>query len=536
MEGKFITDAINMMSKEYIIVADENRKIIEVSNNVNKLFADASFPETCLEYFANARNNEILSYKKKKYRVEINHINKYYAIVFRECTKEKDLEAQIENLDILAKNYEMLFNNFGDTSMYVTDEKGITTWVGRSVAGTCGVPPEYMIGKSVYDLEEEGIFYPSVTVKVLESLTNESIIQRTAKGIEAMSMGFPLFDKNNKLVKVISFSKKITDVNINLESNDEYKADIFYPELITNSAKMLNVKDMIVTCSKVDSPIFLYGEKGIGKRAVAKCIHRMSKRSNSPFECLNVEKYSKNELMEILFGKNNFHQGMIYRAMGGTLYITNLYGLPYDVQKRLFRIIKTSTATDQNNKEISIDIRFIAGANNRVSIDDIEKNHHCKFLSFMFQALEITIPPLRDRREDIILLLKSYVDIYSKRYDGYCAFTPEAMQKLYAYDWCGNKTELKNFVRKCVLNEAQNLFDVEDLPDYIVYNQYDETDSDFVIPDDITLGEAVEKLEIYMIKKALSGNVTAKEAAEELGITQSMLTRKMQKYQLTKEL
>lgn len=518
-------------TKEYVIITDLERSILIVSDNVRGLFQEAAYPETCMDYFARARHQEILTYKKKKYRVEVNKAESGYIIIFRDCTKELELGRQVENLDALAENYEMLFNRFGDSSMYVTDGKGITTWVGSQVAHSCGVSSEYLIGKSVYDLEEEGVFYPSITVRVLESLNYETIVQNTKTGYQAIAMGFPLFDKNNHLVKVISFSKKFKAKDIaDKEFAPDYEIDMFYPEIISGDLAMNEVKNMVEACSKVDTPAIIYGEAGVKKIEVARCIHKLSRRCNNPFVVFQVDQVSKQKMMDQLFGGNCYQNSLLYQALGGTLYITNLYAMPYEVQNRLFRVMKGEGLEDENGMTIRPDVRFIAGSNEKVDVGN-SNERHCRFLTYLFQAMEIEIPPLRKRRKDILLLLRYYQQTFKDRYDKECEFSSKAKQALFAYDWKGNVRELEKFMQSKALEESHTIIELEDLPEYIVRNEEQEKeDNVFNLKEVIPLNDALQKMEIYLIQRALRESRNAKEAAQLLGIDPSTLSRKIQKY------
>lgn len=102
-------------TKEYVIITDINRNVIAVSSNVNRLFKDMSFPDTYIDYFAKAKHNEILEYQNKKYRVQITRIEDRCVVIFRDCTVELKMKSEMDNLENLAKNYEMLFDNFGNS-------------------------------------------------------------------------------------------------------------------------------------------------------------------------------------------------------------------------------------------------------------------------------------------------------------------------------------------------------------------------------------------------------------------------------------
>lgn len=518
-------------TKEYVIITDINRNVLEVSENVKRLFKDINFQKTCIDYFAKAKQNEVLEYQNKKYKVRVTRFEKRYIIIFSDCTELLRVTAEIKNLENLAKNYEMLFNNFGNSSMYVTDEKGITTWVGEQVARTCGVQPEYLIGKSVYELENEGIFYPSITAKVLETLSYETIIQSTAMGQQAVSMGFPLFDKDNHLVKVISFSKPVNNDGMAGFDETAGQREIYFPEIISESGKMTEVKNMVEAAAKVDTPVMIYGEAGVGKEDTARCIHKLSRRCNGQFIVFNVDRYKREKLMEMIFGSSSeVKKGMLYKSDGGTFYISNLYSLPYEVQKKLFHFMKDGYIIADTGEHIVINVRFIASC---VSDDNIINmpDRHCRFLNYMFQAMQINIPPLRECREDILLLIRYYKNRYEKRYATKCKISKEAMQCLYAYDWNGNKKELKKFIKEIILQKENGIVNVDDLPDYILNNEKMPLHTEiYDLVNDIDLNSAVEKLERYMISNSMRKFGTAKKAAEALGITQSTFSRKAHKY------
>lgn len=534
MEESIYQNLWERTTREYVIITDLERNILDAGDNVSRLFKDADSPSTCKEKFAKARNKEILSYRGRRYQVEVTHIDKYYSVIFRECTKELEMETQIKSLEKLAQNYEMLFDNFGDSSMYVTDGKGITIWAGRAVAETCGVLPEYLIGKSIYELEEEGIFYPSITSKVLDSLNYETTVQNTAKGIQAIAMGFPLFDKNNHLVKVMSFSKPVRQKGQHeLSTGIDYEPDIFYPEIVSVSSAMAEVKNRIEIFSKVDTSVIIYGESGSGKENVAKCIHKLSRRCQKSFISMNTKELKENEMMENLFGDHDDSGGKLYQADGGTLYISNLFDLPYEVQNRLFGVMKGEPAWQNGKKGDCPDVRYIAGSTKKVDVENAP-HRHCRFLGYMFSALEIEVPPLRRRRDDILPLLRYFQNTFKIRYDTECAFTPEAIQALYAYEWKENAKELKQVVQEAAIKSSgkeYKLIDVNELPTRILDKEEQEScQTGFVLNEVIALDEAVQRVEKYLIQMAVKESRNAKDAAVLLGVNQSTLSRRMHKY------
>ncbi len=468
-------------------------------------------------------DNEYLI-NKRWYYLKIYKYDKYKMILLTDISWKKKLTREIDILKKESEDFNSLIVQFGDSSLYITDDKGITTWVGSGVAEECGTTKEALISKSVYELESEKVFYPSVVAISIRSLQREIIIQTTATGKKVIAMAFPLFDKNNKLVKVISFSKRYKMDNIktleDVINNSNYNKDKYYPYIISKATSMIEVKNLIDLCSKVDSPVIIYGEKGSGKKNVAKLIHNMSNRFGNNFIYLDF-KNKPNYGHKEVWGKG----GIMERATGGTIYITNILDADEVWLDHIFQLVK--------ERGLQQDIRVIIGCEKNSKVISNEK---LKQILYYFQFLKINCPPLRTRKEDIFMLAKYFINEANKKFNMDNRISALALKNLYDYTWPGNVEELKRVINVLCEKANNNIINQNDLPENI-RECYSE---DFILKRNIKiqpLKDTVEQLEKYIIKNALKRNdFNASLAAKELGMTQSTISRKMQKYNIINEM
>ncbi|MFV0529406.1 MAG: sigma 54-interacting transcriptional regulator [Lachnospiraceae bacterium] len=526
-------------TKEYMILVDDLNHIEYINPYLKELIFVEEYDKFLHTVLRSARGS-VFHFGKRWFRLSRFTCSVGSVLFLTDITAEKKLTDELESLKKVSEDFQMLFDRFGDSSIYIADANGVTTWVGSSVAEEFGVSVEYLLGKNVYDLEKEGIFYPSVTRRVMETLQSEMVTLKTATGKRTIAMGFPLFDKNNKLVKIISFSKQYrykggNSIDGMLKSID-YEADIFYPELIAQSSAMAEVKNLIELCSKVDSSFIIYGEKGSGKESISRVVHRLSKRNNAVFKAVSLDEIPESMIEETLFGSASDpagKPGLIREAEHGTLYISEAGLLPYNCQLKILDSINTSQGIRSAGEQSSYNVRFIFGSTHRLE-EEIEHKRMSRELLYRINVVEIECLPLRKRREDILLLTKYFLQTNSSFYDVPKSFTPEALKYLYAYDWPGNITELKEFVESVFLDLHMELVDKSALPAYIVENTGEQkSDRSLVIQKIMPLEHAVELVERQMITLALKESKNASKAAKKLGLNQSTMSRKMQKYNIS---
>ena len=329
------------------------------------------------------------------------------------------------------------------------------------------------------------------------------------------------------ILKRASFKRKLE-----LESRKlREKEEVSFEEIVGNCEKMKEVFKLIEKVAKTDIPVLITGETGTGKELVARAIYKRSSRKNKPFVIINCGAIPDNLLESELFGyeKGSFtgaykkKLGKIEIANGGVLFLDEIGELPPHLQVKLLRFLQESKIDRIGGKyPIKVNVRIIAATNRDLS-RAVEEGKFREDLFFRLNVVNIHLPPLRERGDDIILLanhfLNFYNDKFGKRIKG---FTNECIKSIMSYSWPGNVRELENRIKRAliVLNEG--------LIDSLSMGLDKET-----LNKKLTLKEAKEKLEKDLITLSLKkwkGNL--KKAAEDLGITRQTLYSLMRKYNL----
>jgi len=293
---------------------------------------------------------------------------------------------------------------------------------------------------------------------------------------------------------------------------------------VGESEKIKEVRSLIYKASKFDSPVLIYGESGVGKEVVARLIHNLSRRNKNPFVAINCASIPETLLESELFGykKGAFtgayetKRGLLEIANGGTVFFDEICDLPLSLQAKLLRAIEThSFIPIGSTKEEKVDIRIISATNK-----DLKKlTQEGKFredLYYRLNVFPIYIPPLRERKEDIEVLIKHFLKIYSKKLNRKYEIKEEALEILKNYRWPGNVRELENLIERLVILSENGIIDEK------------------IIPEEIKMEKEyfdLKKMEYNFLKKVIEefdGDI--KKAAEKLGIHPSTIYRKLKKY------
>ena len=526
-EAKVFLDMWDAITNEIVFIVKhgeieyKNKKAMKLLKILKKNYNED------IHYIFRFIPQKIVEINKKQYHIKSSRISDRHVIILKDISDKVSMEQEKESIKKIKDDFSMLCQNFAENSMYITDGKGNTLYVGKKIAEECGVPAEYLLGKNVRELETESIFYPSICKKVLSTLQIEVLSQKTNDENQAIAMGFPIFDNNNNLKKVYSFSKRIKVKNkkdYKLEGLD-YEIDAFYPEIISKSTNMIKLKEMIKICAKVDSPVMIFGEAGSGKGSVAKCIHKFSRFKDLNFLTLDCIKLAENDEEEI----NKFNR--YFQLVKGTIYLKDIDRLPEKYQKIIFNIYSNSNAL------LHRDIRILSGTT--LSREEIESGDIImNSLKCSLCTITLNTIPLRDRREDILITIKYYLMFYKNLYEKEREIDIDAYKILYAYNWYGNVRELKYFIENLFINNDKVVCDIEDIPEHIKENNESLYFINLCISEKFSLYEyknidnIIENLEKEMIVIALKNSKNFTEAAQKLKLTQSTMSRKVKKYNI----
>ncbi|MEM7828254.1 MAG: sigma-54 dependent transcriptional regulator, partial [Candidatus Aenigmatarchaeota archaeon] len=309
------------------------------------------------------------------------------------------------------------------------------------------------------------------------------------------------------------------------------------PVFIAVSEPMKRIQELIKKVAETDSTVLILGETGTGKDLVAKQIHRMSKRSGEPFITVNCAAIPATLLESELFGHekgaftgaNRKKKGLFELADGGTIFLDEIGDLNIDLQGKLLRAIEEKAIMPLGSeRKIHVDVRIIA-ATNRNLAEAIKQSKFREDLYYRLNVFPIFIPPLRERRDDILPLAAHFLEKYSRKHGKQISgFKKEAQQVLLSYSWPGNVRELENFVERAVILEESETISPESLGDLSKYTtsynpsfplSYRERDME-----EWPSLDHVEKTYILEVLKATKWN--RKKASRILGVSTVTLWRK----------
>ena len=309
--------------------------------------------------------------------------------------------------------------------------------------------------------------------------------QRNNKGREIIVTGIPVKDENGNIKLVVTFSRDVTDF-INLKN--EYKSledkmalykeeleklrneNIEVDGIIAESIQMKRVLQEVNRIAAYDASVLLTGKSGVGKSMLAKIIHSKSERRNYPFIEINCGAIPENLLESEFFGyeKGSFtganekgKVGLIEVAQNGTLFLDEISEMPLNLQVKLLKTIQDKTITRVGGtKEIQVDFRLITASNKNLE-SLVKKNLFREDLFYRLNVIPIDIPPLKERKDDIIPLILYFTDKFNRKYNMEKSFSVEVMHVLEHQEWPGNIRELENLVERVLLTSDQKMIDVD---------------------------------------------------------------------------
>jgi DNA-binding NtrC family response regulator len=414
------------------------------------------------------------------------------------------------------------------------------------------------LGERPYDLLITDLKMPGLDgIELLRTVRDKApstqVILMTAHGtvdtaVEAMRLGaldyvekpFPLGAMEAKVEKALE-RRRLESENAYLKEEIEKKV-LHGGEIIGTSAPMRKVYELLGKVAETTTPVLILGESGTGKELVAREIHRRSPRREGPFVAVNCAALAEGVLESELFGheKGSFtgatqaKKGKFELADRGTLFLDEIGDVPVATQVKLLRFLQEKEIERVGGtKTIKLDVRVLA-ATNRDLKKRIEQNAFREDLYYRINVITIAVPPLRERREDIPVLVNGFLARCEKEIQKKGTIDEETLGLLQMYDWPGNVRELENVIERAVVLAEDSVITAKDLPAEIrggegakqAREQYYETSG---------LQGQIERIEREIIRKALEqADWNQTKAAQELGLKRSSLQYKMKKYDLMK--
>lgn len=435
--------------------------------------------------------------------------------------------------------------------IYITDGQAITIRVNHAYEAITGLQASEVLGRSMWDMEKEGTIDRSGTLIAIAKRKPVTLEQTFRTGRHALIASTPVFNEMGDIVMVVTNVRDMTELYDLQEKyretaalSEKYYSEIEFArkqllasaDLIVNDRRMLEVLDLVNRVAALDTTVLLLGETGVGKEKIAKYIYKNSARRDGRFLTVNCGAIPANLIESELFGyeKGAFtganrdgKLGLFEVADKGTIFLDEIGELPLDMQVKLLRVLQERTITRIGSTEaIPVDVRILA-ATNRDLEQMVRDKTFREDLYYRLNVVPITIPPLRERRDDIIPFIQSFLDELNKKYDLNKQFTPAALQAMLSYDWPGNVRELKNVVERMVIMSGGDQIRTEDLPFQTSWTPSALTPD---LDQPVDLKALTEQFELQFINHAYEKYGNVRQAAASLNMDPSTYVRKRKKY------
>ncbi|MGM0645416.1 MAG: sigma-54-dependent transcriptional regulator [Thermodesulfobacteriota bacterium] len=414
------------------------------------------------------------------------------------------------------------------------------------------------LGESEVDVVITDMKMPQISgQKVLEEVKRHHphipVLIMTAFGsidgaVEAMKCGaFDYITKpfsNDELLLSVSKAGKLAQAERENRLLRQSLEDRFgVHQIIGRSKAIRDVLQMLERVAASRSTVLLTGESGTGKELVARGVHFASDRANAPFVPVNCMALNPGVLESELFGheKGSFsgavarRRGRFEMAHTGTLFLDEIGELSQETQVKLLRVLQERTFERVGGSTpVQVDIRLIAATNKDLAAAVAEGTFR-EDLYYRLNVVQIQLPALRERREDIPLLAAHFLKRYAEENNAAVTeFAPDAVDYLTAFEWPGNVRQLENVVERCVVLSRSSQITVNDLPPEVKDEESQFKSAVDLLPSKLNLGESLEKIEAALIRRALAkSSFIQVKAADMLGISKSLLQYKLKKYNIS---
>ncbi|MEL7568867.1 MAG: sigma 54-interacting transcriptional regulator [Dehalobacterium sp.] len=437
--------------------------------------------------------------------------------------------------------------NHSYDEIFVINSKGEVVYVNEASVRNYGLNPEEIVGKTIFDLQKSGYYYPLIAPVVLQGKRTATFEQETIVGKKLVVTATPVLDDQGEVEFVIMNSRDITELEnlkCNLEETkkevEKYKQEVEelrkkfnrFDNFIVRSKSMRECIELAQRVANVDTTIMILGETGTGKSALAQYIHEISHRKGGPFQTINCAAIPEQLLESELFG---YHSGaftgantkgkvgLLEMANGGTLFLDEIAEIPLKLQAKILEVIQESKFIPVGGtKHKTVDIRIIAATNRNLE-QMVKDGAFREDLYYRLNVIELAIPPLRERTEDIVPLAQYFLNNFDKRYNTSHAFSQDTLDILICHPWLGNVREIQHAIERLVLTVPEKKI----LPKHLPKNFQQTNVTNIISLPNIVPLDLIEKELIIKAYKQLGSSY---KVAKVLNISQSKASRRIRQY------
>ena len=466
--------------------------------------------------------------------------------------------------------FEAILDNMTD-GVYILDDKGNYIFVNSTYVNLLNMPKSMLLNYNVHDFLSTGqidicisdiVYREKRQVVMFQNVYDTQSYGRQT--FRQMVISTPILNSNGNVQNILAVVRPLNMLNALYQEAASHnilvapqsigEEDEKDPHIVAESLSMQRILRLAKTVSDVDTAILVTGESGTGKEVIAQYIHRVGKRKDKPFVVINCAALPASLLEAELFGyeKGAFtgaspsgKKGLFEEACGGTVFLDEINSMPLNLQGSLLRTIETKTIRAiGSNRNTHVNFRLITASNE--DLDELVKQKKFRLdLLYRLNVIPVNIPPLRQRKEDIIPLANNFLKYFCEKHGKHMAFSPATLHNILAYDWPGNVRQLKNFVERSVVISLEEIIGVDNVAaiagkGYLGLSTYNSSEYsnpsneifDRLLAGGVTLEAYINQCEKEYVGHVLQHYPNTYKAAEMLGTSQSSVMRKKKKYDL----
>ncbi|NLI81296.1 MAG: sigma 54-interacting transcriptional regulator [Deltaproteobacteria bacterium] len=472
--------------------------------------------------------------------------------VFQDISEYEAIISELKGYQELHQELAAIIEISSD-GLYITDGDANTIRVNQAYERITGLKREDLIGYNMRDLVARGVFDRSVTLEVLKRREQVSIMQRVLGNKLVMVTGNPIFNEKGEIALVVTNVRDMTELNelrskleetqlLNVRFQEalleQERFEHVLKDMVIKSEAMVRVVRRAVKVAGVETSVLITGESGVGKSMLARIVHQLSPRKDGPFVKINCGTIPESLMESELFGyeKGAFtgasaggKAGLVEMAQGGTVFLDEIGDLKVDMQVKLLQVIEEKSFSRIGAmKPQSVDVRIIAATHHDLK-ELTDKGLFRSDLYYRLHVIPIHIPPLRERKDDIPILVQRILAKFNQSLKLKKRLAPEVVYRLMEYPFPGNVRELINIMeRMIILSESQEIT-LSDLPMELSGSFFREG----APPENgLSLKAMLSAMESRILSRVLEESRSITEAAHRLGVHPSTLCRKMTRLRL----
>lgn len=464
--------------------------------------------------------------------IEISTVAAWSDLICSRVRMDRNVEKALTRNEQLIR----IFNTMQDGCMS-TDSHGVVTFINQAGAEIFGMQTADIIGRHVVETFK---FEPEI-LTVLKN--GQGWIDREfhitlphGRQVHLVKSAIPIFNEAREVIGVVDTFRKFNKVRRLISKISGTRGLLTFDHLIGQSDAIRSLIDLARKAAANLSTVLLQGESGTGKELFAQAIHNASNRSDGPFVVIDCSSLPRELIESELFGYvegtftgayRNGRPGKFEMADGGTVFLDEIGEMPLDLQTRLLRVLQSHTVTRLGTcNPAPVDIRVIAASSKNLR-EEVQKRRFRQDLFYRLNIVDLTIPPLRSRKEDIPLLIRHFIAKIGRRMDAPCvAMSQQAMTLCQNYDWPGNVRELENTIERAFSLLDAGIILPEHLPEELHHHAKSRNKKAG------SQRQTLADVEWQAVQDALEQtNDNRMQAARLLGISRSTLYEKIKEHQ-----